>query len=144
MIRLAYELGFFPGENPNPDPNDKGKERQDREDREKREKSNLAAKARALGLDNEQLSEIEFTKRLVYLDEYYELSSIKFVEYDEEMYEFVKDGETTKNCHNKPRKSGEECAKALDWYKIYDQTLNENDKLIKEKRKRHRDGSKKG
>ena len=110
-----------------PEPNDEGKVREARLKREKREKATNAAKARALGLDDESLSAMEFARRLIRYDEFYGSYAIKFVRYDEEMYEFVKEGMTTKNRHNKKRGLGEPCAMASDWYAVMDQQLEEND-----------------
>ena len=124
LIRLA---------NNEPEPDDEGKEREERLDRESREKASDAAKARALGLDNKDLSEMEFAKRLVHYDDFYGSYSIKFVNYDEEMYDFVKEGMTTKNKYNKKRAEDEPCANASDWYNIMDQQLEENDREVRRK-----------
>jgi len=123
----------FAGKEPEPD--DEGKEREDRIDRESHERASDAAKARALGLDNEDLSHIEFAELLVHYDDFYGSLAIQFVSYDEEMYKYVKEGRTTKNKHNKKRAEGEPCAKASDWYNIMDQKLDENHRQSKRKRK---------
>mmetsp|Transcript_20299 Transcript_20299/g.40774 ORF Transcript_20299/g.40774 Transcript_20299/m.40774 type:complete len:174 (-) Transcript_20299:1113-1634(-) len=138
LKRLAVALGFKEWSNIDPDPMDTGKERQDREEKEIREKASSAAKARALGLDDEELSNICIAKRLVYFDDFYESYSIKFVRYDEDMYNFCKEGETTKNKSNRKRHPEEPCAKADDWYAIFDQMMAENDRSTKRKRKRSR------
>ena len=83
--------------NEEPEPEDEGKERENRLDRESREKSMNAAKARALGLDDEDLTDIDFAKRLIHYDDFYGSYAIKFDRYDEEVYHFVKNGMTTKN-----------------------------------------------
>ena len=114
LIRLA---------NGEPEPNDSGKAREERLDRESSEKATDAAKARALGLDNLNLSEVEFCERLIHYDDLYGSYAIQFRHYDEKMYDFVKAGMTTKNKDNKTRNIDEDepCAKALDWYNHVDQ-----------------------
>mmetsp|Transcript_4873 Transcript_4873/g.12229 ORF Transcript_4873/g.12229 Transcript_4873/m.12229 type:complete len:212 (+) Transcript_4873:1210-1845(+) len=129
LIRLA---------NKEPEPDDGGREREERLDRESREKATSAAKARALGLDDEGLSHTEFARRLMDYDDFFGSYAIKFVRYDESMYDFVKDGMTTKNMRNKRRAEDEPCAKASDWYNIMDQQLEENDRREKKQRKRKR------
>jgi len=91
-----------------------------------------------LGLDDEELSNICIAKRLVYFDDFYGSYSIKFVRYDEDMYNFCKEGETTKNKSNRKRHPEEPCAKADDWNAIFDQMMAENDRSTKRKRKRSR------
>lgn len=61
---------------------------------------------------------------LLELNEFYRDKVINFVEYDETLYEYVKEGETTRNKHGKKRQPGEPCAKASDWYNIFDQRVN--------------------
>ncbi|KAL7543751.1 hypothetical protein ACHAXR_013443 [Thalassiosira sp. AJA248-18] len=124
--------------NNEPEPNYEGKECDDRLDRESREKASSAAKARALRLDDGDLSNIDFAKRLTHYDDFYASYAIKFVSYDESMYNFVKDGMTTKNKRNKRREENEPCAKALDWYNIDDQQLEGIDREARKKRKRKR------
>lgn len=132
--------------NEEPEPDDSGDEREERLERERREKATDAAKARALGLDKlskqihdatlalessattvnkEKLlgAEMAFAEKLICYDDFYGTVAIKFHSYDEEVYNYVKAGETTKNKHNKKRAKGEECAKASDWYNIYDQRV---------------------
>lgn len=121
-----------------PEPDDEGSEREERLERESREKASRAAKARALELDKEELPDNTFVERLVEWDPFYENKAIEFVRYDEEMYNFVKEGETTKNKLNKKRNRGEPCALASDWYNIHDQRLSENDRGVKMKGKRKR------
>jgi len=120
------------------EPNDEGRKREERLDRESHEKATSAAKARALGLDDESLSDMEFARRLMDYDDFFGSYAIKFVRYDESMYDFVKDGMTTKNMRNKRRAEDEPCAKASDWYNIMDQQLEENDRREKKQRKRKR------
>lgn len=124
--------------NNEPEPKDEGKERDDRLDRESRERATSAAKARALGLDNINLSGMDYARRLVHWDDFYESYAIKFVRYDEDIYNFVKYGMTTKNRDNKKRVEDEPCAKASDWYNIMDQQLEENGREMKKQRKRKR------
>lgn len=121
-----------------PEPDDEGEEREERLDRESREKATDAAKARALGLDRsrEDLSDADFAKWLVHYDDFYRSFAIKFVRYDEAMYDFVKDGMTTKNKDNKRREENEPCAKASDWYNIMDQQLEGNERKQKKRRMR--------
>ena len=51
---------------------------------------------------------------------------VRFVRYDEVMYDYVKDGETTRNAHGKARKQNsrgeytESPALASTWYDILD------------------------
>ena len=82
----------------------------------------LAARARALGFHPHVPGE-ELAKIMVQLDEFHGETTIRFVEYKEEMYDFVKDGETSRNAQGKPRKNGEPCAKASDWYSCLDQHI---------------------
>mmetsp|Transcript_47128 Transcript_47128/g.98811 ORF Transcript_47128/g.98811 Transcript_47128/m.98811 type:complete len:655 (+) Transcript_47128:94-2058(+) len=128
-------LGFIRNE---PEPEDEGKEREERLERESREKATDAAKARALGLNKKNLSHIEFARRIIHYDDFYGSYSIKFVKYDEEMYDFVKNGMTTKNKRNKKRAENEPCAKAIDWYNIMDQQIEGNEKERKKQMKRKR------
>jgi len=98
-----------------------------RSDEEAREKASSAARARALGFSVD-MSQEQLAKLLVAFDPFYESSSIEFVYYDEEIYNYVKAGKTTKNYLNKSRKKGTDertraAAKASDWYAIYDTYL---------------------
>mmetsp|Transcript_31674 Transcript_31674/g.66157 ORF Transcript_31674/g.66157 Transcript_31674/m.66157 type:complete len:246 (+) Transcript_31674:961-1698(+) len=135
LKRLSVVEKFKYWDDVDPNPQDEGKERQDREESESKESASSAAKARALGMDDEELSEFDIAKRLVHFDDYYETQSIYFVRYDEDMYNFCKDEKTKKNKHNKRRKPDEPCAKARDWYAIYDQNLTENDRDSKRRKK---------
>jgi hypothetical protein len=70
---------------------------------------------------------VQLAKLLVEFDPFYESDIIEFIRYDEEIYNYVKEGETTtKNYLNKSRKKGTDehtraAAKASDcWYAIYD------------------------
>jgi hypothetical protein len=78
--------------------------------------SGEAEELRSLGLDNEQLSNDEFVEKVVYWRGLLEQKYVKFVRYDEKMYDFIKDGETTRNKRGKKRKCGEPPALASDWY----------------------------
>ena len=130
--------------NEEPEPNDEGKERDERREKESKEKATSAAKARACGLDNVDISDIEFAKRLVHYDDFYGSYAIKFVSYDESMYSFVKEGETTKNKYNKTRAPGEPCAKASDWYNVMDQQVEGgNAKEIKKTTKKRKKNQRK-
>lgn len=83
--------------------------------------SGEAEELKSLGLDNDQLNDAEFIEKAVYWQGFLEHYSIKFVRYDEKMYDFMKDGLTTKNKNGKERKGGEPPAKASDWYAVLDQ-----------------------
>ena len=82
----------------------------------------LAARARAFGfrpgIPIETLAEI-----VVRLDEFRETEPIKFLSYDENVYNYVCKGETTKNSRAKKKRDGEPCAKASDWYAHFDQQI---------------------
>jgi len=132
LIRLARD---------EPEPNDTGQEREDRIEKESKEKASSAAKARALGLNNTNLSDNEFAERLVHFDDFYSSYTIKFVCYDESVYNFVKRGETTKDKNNNSRKGGKPCAKAIDWYNIMDQQVVGNDENKSKKRKKRKRSS---
>jgi HRD ubiquitin ligase complex, ER membrane component len=95
-----------------------------RSDEETKEKASNAARARALGFC-ENITLAQLAKLLVEYDPFYESDIIEFIRYDEEIYNYVKAGETTKNYLNKSRKKGTDertkaAAKASDWYAIYD------------------------
>ena len=81
-----------------------------------------AARARALGFE-ENLSDEKLASLLLWLDEFRTSKPIRFVRYDEKVYNYVKDGETTKNAMGKKRGDGENCAKASDWYAYWDQQV---------------------
>ena len=93
----------------------------------------IAARALALGFYN-TISLEEFAKKIyVELDERYEEDIVEFVEYSEDMYNYVKDGESNRDAMGKSRTKkysrkkiwndsfDGECAKASDWYNKYDQ-----------------------
>jgi len=95
--------------------------------------------AKDLGLNDfpkPKLTQVEFAEKLVEWDDFYESHQIVFKHYDNTVYDFVKDGKTTKNKYNKRRKVGEPCAKASDWYAIHDQQVESYKKETKKKRKR--------
>lgn len=79
-----------------------------------------AEKLRSLGFD-EHLTNDEFVDRLVNWEGFYGSEILQFVFYDEEMYNFVKVGETTRNKRGVMKKEGEPCALASDWYAKLDQ-----------------------
>ena len=95
-----------------------------------------SVKARALGLDSLNLSNMEFVDQLVHFDDFYNSHPIEFVGYDDAMYNFVKRGKTTKNKNNNKRAPGEPAATAQDWYNIMDQQLEGGDRKEKKQRKR--------
>lgn len=86
--------------------------------------------------DKRLVQEKEFARRLVHYDDFYGSYAITFDHYDEEMYDFVKDGPTTRNRHSKRREEGEPCAMASDWYAIWDQQVVGNN--VREAKKRRR------
>jgi len=84
------------------------------------EDEELLEEAVALGFQPD-IPAKDLAKILVNLDWFYEFRVIEFVEYDEAIYNYVKEGMTTKDKNNKARKvSGLPCAKASDWYAICD------------------------
>ncbi|EJK54092.1 hypothetical protein THAOC_26350, partial [Thalassiosira oceanica] len=87
-------------------------------------KDRATLSAKDLGLNDfpkRKLTQVEFAEKLVNWDYFYRSDQIVFKHYDETIYDFVKDGKTTKNKNNKKRKADEPCAKASDWYAILDQ-----------------------
>ena len=86
--------------------------------------ASLAARARALGYHEDMSLEDMASSVLLKLNEFYADKVIRFVEYDETVYEYIKEGETTRNAEGKKRRPGEACAKASDWYRILDQRVN--------------------
>lgn len=80
----------------------------------------LAARARALGFRKDMTDE-EFVKILYEFDELHIIRPIKFIEYREEVYDYVKDGPTNRNASGDKRKDGERRAIASDWYDYIDQ-----------------------
>ena len=81
-----------------------------------------ADRLRSLGLDDENLSDREFAEKLVQWEGFFHQHPVKFVRYDEEMYNFVKEGETTRDKDGKlVSKSSKQCARASDWYNELDQ-----------------------
>ena len=92
--------------------------------------------AKGLGLHDSGLSRSDFAEKLVEWDDFYHSHQIVFKHYDDAVYDYVKDGKTTKNRYNKKRKAGEPCAKASDWYAILDQQVESCNKEAKKKRKR--------
>ena len=99
-------------------------------------KDRATLSAKDLGLHDPNLSQVEFAEQLVEWDDFYHSHQIVFKHYDETIYDFVKDGKTTKNKNNKRKKAGEPCAKASDWYAILDQQVETCNKEAKKKRKR--------
>jgi hypothetical protein len=98
--------------------------RQPTEDERKDKRPPLAARARALGFKPE-MSDEALSKLMVELDEYHKRISIKFVEYDERIYEYCKEGKTNKTRAGKQIRLGDagESAKAIDWYNFHDQQV---------------------
>ena len=90
-------------------------------------KNRATLSAKDLGLHDPNLSSSS---------DFYHSHQIVFKHYDETIYDFVKDGKTTKNKNNKRKKAGEPCAKASDWYAILDQQVESCNKEAKKKRKR--------
>lgn len=81
--------------------------------------ASIAARARHLGF-HENMADKEIANVIVRLDEHYSARGVVFDHYDENVYDFVKAGETSKNAQGKKRRAGEPCAKASDWYTLYD------------------------
>mmetsp|Transcript_8566 Transcript_8566/g.14232 ORF Transcript_8566/g.14232 Transcript_8566/m.14232 type:complete len:476 (+) Transcript_8566:118-1545(+) len=98
--------------------------RQPTEGERKNKRPPLAARARALGFMPKMPDEA-LSKLLVELDEYHERISMKFVEYDERIYEYCKMGKTNKTRAGKQIRPGDagESAKAIDWYNFHDQQV---------------------
>ena len=84
----------------------------------------LAARARALGY-KPNLSKCEVAEVLVWLNEFFSLKPIAFVEYDEVMYNYVKEGESTRSSvdFRRGKQPGEHCVRASDFYALHDQTI---------------------
>lgn len=80
----------------------------------------LAARARALGF-RKNMTDEEFVKIMYELDEVHVIHPIQFVEYREEVYNYVKDGPTNRNASGNKKKKNERCATASDWYDYIDQ-----------------------
>jgi hypothetical protein len=99
--------------------------RQPTEDERKDKRTPLAARARALEFKPE-MSDEALSKLMVELDEYHKRISINFVEYDERIYEYCKEGKTNKTRAGKQIRLGDnegESAKAIDWYNFHDQQV---------------------
>lgn len=79
----------------------------------------LAARARALGYKS-GISDEKLASVMVRLDEYYALKPIKFVQYQEAIYDYVKGGKTNKNAKGKELCPGDLPARASDWYAFLD------------------------
>jgi hypothetical protein len=81
----------------------------------------LAARARALGyrhgVSDEALAEL-----LVELDEFYSEYVVRFVEYSEDMYDYIKGGISDKRADGKKATNGDN-VKASDWYAFFDQQV---------------------
>ena len=99
-----------------------------------KDRATLSAKDLGLYDPKRKLSQVQFAEKLVDWDDFYRSNQIVFKHYDETIYDFVKDGETTKNKNNKKREAGEPCAKASDWYAILDQKVESYNKQAKKKR----------
>lgn len=82
----------------------------------------LAARARALGFQKD-VSDTKLVDIMFNLDETYKCLPIKFVRYDEKVYDYVKDGPTNRNKFGNIMKRGEKCATASDWYGFHDQIV---------------------
>jgi len=91
---------------------------------ERKEKmASLAARGRALGF-HENISNEGLAKLIVELDEWHELFPIKFVRYDEKIYDYVKDGHTDKDANGKKCADGANPATAQAWYDFLDQLIS--------------------
>lgn len=90
--------------------------------------SGEAKELRALGLDKD-LGDSDFIEKWVYWQRFLKHISVKFVAYDQKMYDFCLDGLTTRDKDGGfVSKSGKPPAKALDWYN----ELNQRSPLVKE------------
>jgi len=83
-------------------------------------RSSMASRARAVGYHS-TMTDKDLVEVLVRFDEFHRSEPVRFVEYDERVYNYVKAGETIYNAAGKRRTEGEPCAKASDWYAYYDQ-----------------------
>jgi hypothetical protein len=80
----------------------------------------LAAQARALGFTHDMPMD-DLVRLWVNLDEFHETEPIVFVGYNEKVYDYIKEGETTRDKFAKMRtKTNRSCAKASDWYAWFD------------------------
>ena len=83
----------------------------------------LAARARALNF-TPQMPDEAFVTVLVRLDEYHQQLPIKFVEYDERIYNWCLGGKTTRDASGKfIKNTHKEPAKAGDWYNWAEQNM---------------------
>lgn len=90
---------------------------------ENRPDSHDAENLRSLGLDDENMTDNELAEKVVYWEGFYHSRLVEFVNYDDDMYDFVKAGETTRNKHGNKKKNCELCAMASDWYDKHDQMV---------------------
>lgn len=98
-------------------------QRQPTEDEVKDKRATLAARARALGFKN-NIGDEALSKLLVQVDEFHGQRTIKFVEYDERVYNYCKAGKTNRAGRGKMVKSAaDRSAKAIDWYNFHDQQV---------------------
>ena len=95
-----------------------------RADRKSGRRPSLAVRSQELGFSHD-MPDKDLARLILEFDEFYKEKLIEFVGYNEEIYNYVKDGETTKNAKNKTRESCEPCAKASDWYAIIDQQVEQ-------------------
>lgn len=73
----------------------------------------------------QNLTNQDFAKRVARWEKLYTHKAVEFIGYDEDMYEFVKEGATTHDANGKLVKStGKPCAKACDWYAVLDQIVD--------------------
>lgn len=76
-------------------------------------------------MEDQNLTNQDFVKKVARWEKFYEHTPVEFVRYDEDMYEFVKQGETTHDADGKLAKStGKPCANASDWYAVLDQIVD--------------------
>lgn len=84
----------------------------------------LAARARALGFDPITTTDKELAFLMVELHEFYHLTTIQFVVYDERIYEYCVGGKTSKDAQGNMRaSSGQPPAKAGDWYQFAEENM---------------------
>jgi hypothetical protein len=76
-------------------------------------------------LQAQNLTNQDFAKRVARWEKLYTHKAVEFIGYDEDMYEFVKEGATTHDANGKLVKStGKPRAKACDWYAVLDQIVD--------------------
>jgi hypothetical protein len=91
------------------------------EEERKEPQAPLAARARALGY-RRGVSDDALMELLVELDEFYSDRVVRFVEYSEDIYDYIKRGISDKRADGKKATNGDN-VKASDWYAFFDQQV---------------------